>query len=139
MQGLPGGVNRAGKGGGNRNSHPFIVHPFTVCPANVPTLAAMKAELNGTVIAQATDDQVVSIEGNWYFAPETVNFEYLEKSPTPYTCPWKGVCQYYTLNVDGQNYPDRAWAYPHLVAGAAERVGRDFSGYVAFSKEVIVS
>lgn len=99
----------------------------------------MKAELNGTVIADATDDQVVSIEGNWYFAPDAVNFDYLTESPTPYTCPWKGACQYYTLNVDGQNYPDRAWAYPNLVAGAAERVGRDFSGYVAFSKEVSVS
>ena len=100
---------------------------------------AMRAELNGAVIAEATPDQVVNIEGNWYFAPEAVHFDFLTESPTPYTCAWKGACQYYTVTVQGQRYPDRAWSYPVLNAGAAERVGRDFAGYVAFWKEVSVN
>jgi uncharacterized protein (DUF427 family) len=53
-------------------------------------------------------------------------------------CPWKGECQYFTLTVDGQAFPDRAWSYPNLRPGAVERVGTDFANYVAFWKEVTV-
>jgi uncharacterized protein (DUF427 family) len=98
----------------------------------------MRALVNGTVIAEAPQSDLVKIEGNWYFPPAAVNREYLAESPTPYTCPWKGACQYYTISVDGQSFPDRAWAYPTLLPGAVERVGTDFAGYVAFWKEVSV-
>jgi uncharacterized protein (DUF427 family) len=98
----------------------------------------MRAHINNVVIAEAPEDQLVKIEGNWYFPPASVNHELLTKSPTPYTCPWKGECQYYTLTVDGQSFQDRAWAYHELRPGAVERVGTDFAGYVAFWKEVTV-
>jgi uncharacterized protein (DUF427 family) len=98
----------------------------------------MKATVNGVVIAEATEDQLVRIEGNWYFPPAAVHQEYLVKSPTPYVCPWKGECQYYTVVVDGQSLQDRAFSYPNLRPGAVERVGTDFAGYVAFWKEVAV-
>jgi hypothetical protein len=49
-----------------------------------------------------------------------------------------GACQYYTVSVDGTDLPDRAWAYPEPYPTAIERVGKDFSGYVAFWKEVEV-
>jgi uncharacterized protein (DUF427 family) len=98
----------------------------------------MKAILLDTVVAEAPDDELVKIEGNWYFPPASIKAEFFTDSPTPYTCPWKGECQYYTLSTQGQNFPDRAWSYPTLVAGAAERVGKDFAGYVAFGKEVTV-
>lgn len=98
----------------------------------------MKAVLNGTVIAEAPESDLIKIEGNWYFPPSSTKSEFFQESPTPYTCPWKGACQYYTLSVDGQAFPDRAWSYPVLNAGAAERVGKDFAGYVAFWKEVTI-
>jgi len=98
----------------------------------------MKAVLDGSVIAQARDDELISIEGNWYFPPSAVREGVLVDSPTPYTCPWKGVCQYYTVQVDGRELTDRAWAYPDPYPLAIERVGKDFSGYVAFWKEVEV-
>jgi uncharacterized protein (DUF427 family) len=98
----------------------------------------MRAHLNGTVIAEASESDLVKIEGNWYFPPAAVNSQYLEDSSTPYTCPWKGACQYYTITVDGQSFQDRAWSYPSLLPGAVERVGTDFAGYVAFWKEVSV-
>ena len=94
----------------------------------------MKAVLGDVVIAEAPQDELIKIEGNWYFPPSSVNAEHLEKSPTPYTCPWKGECQYFT--VDGLQ--DRAWSYPTPYAGGIERVGKDFSNYVAFWKEVSV-
>jgi uncharacterized protein (DUF427 family) len=98
----------------------------------------MKAVLDGTVIAEAPDEDLIRIEGNWYFPPASVVGELLEKSPTPYTCPWKGPCQYFTVNVGGKHLQDRAWSYPDLREGAVERVGKDFADYVAFWKEVEV-
>ena len=99
----------------------------------------MKAVLNGVVIAEAPEDQLIRIEGNLYFPPASVNQEFLSTSPTAYTCPWKGDCHYYTLTVDGQAFQDRAFSYDDLRPGAVERVGHDFAGYVAFWKEVSVS
>lgn len=99
----------------------------------------MKAHINGTVIAEAAQEDLVKIEGNWYFPSASVKSEFLEKSPTPYTCPWKGECQYFSVVVDGQSLQDRAWSYPEPYATGIERVGTDFSNYVAFWKEVQVS
>jgi uncharacterized protein (DUF427 family) len=97
------------------------------------------ATLNGTVIAEAAESEVLHIEGNVYFPPSSVHPEFLTASPTPYTCPWKGECQYFTVTVDGQPLPDRAWSYPTPHPSGIARVGADFSNYVAFWKEVRVS
>jgi uncharacterized protein (DUF427 family) len=55
----------------------------------------MKAVLGDTIIAEAPKEDLISIEGNWYFPPSSVNQELLTTSATPYTCPWKGDCQYF--------------------------------------------
>ena len=99
----------------------------------------MKAVLNGTVIAEAPKDELVSIEGNWYFPPASVKAGFLTESPTPYTCPWKGVCQYFSVKDGDALLQDRAWSYPHPLPSSFDRVGRDYSGYVAFWKEVSVT
>ena len=98
----------------------------------------MKAVVNGIVLAEAPEEELLKIEGNWYFPPASVNAEFLEASPTPYTCPWKGECQYFTVIVDGAKLQDRAWSYPKPYPTAFDRVGSDFSNYVAFWKEVEV-
>ena len=53
----------------------------------------MKAHVNGTVIAEAPESELIKIEGNWYFPPSSIAEGFLSQSPTPYTCPWKGECQ----------------------------------------------
>ena len=98
----------------------------------------MKAILNDTVIAEAPDEELIRIEGNWYFPPANVKEGVLVESPTPYTCPWKGAAQYYHVVADGAQYDDLAWAYPDLIPGAIERVGRDFAGYIAFAPQITV-
>ncbi|MDO9395171.1 MAG: DUF427 domain-containing protein [Herbiconiux sp.] len=99
----------------------------------------MKAVLGGTVIAEAPKEDLIAIEGNWYFPPSSVDTEYLVPSDTPYTCPWKGECQYYSVKDGDALLTDRAWSYPHPYPAAFDRVGKDFSGYVAFWKEVQVT
>lgn len=99
----------------------------------------MKATLNGTVIAEAPKDDLISIEGNWYFPPSSVKSELLEKSPTPYTCPWKGVSQYFSVKDGDTLLQDRAFSYPEPYPASFDRVGKDFSNYVAFWKDVTVT
>ena len=99
----------------------------------------MKAVLGDTVIAEAPKEDLISIEGNWYFPPSSVKSEFLEKSPTPYTCPWKGAAQYWDVVTPGGTRKDGAWSYPDLKPSAVQRVGADFAGYVAFSPGVTVS
>lgn len=65
---------------------------------------------NGKVIAES--DDLVKIEGNYYFPISSLNKEYFKESTTHTTCPWKGVASYYTLNVDGSENSDAAWYYP---------------------------
>lgn len=99
----------------------------------------MKAVYNDTVIAEAPRDELIRIEGNWYFPPASVTAGHLVQSATPYTCPWKGDCQYFSLQTENGLLQDRAWSYPTPYPTAFERVGKDFSGYVAFWKEVQVT
>ena len=72
----------------------------------------MKAVINGPVIAAAPKDDLIAIEGNWYFPPESVNKDLLVSSATPYTCPWKGECQYFSVKDGESTLKDRAWSYP---------------------------
>ncbi|MBA8815780.1 uncharacterized protein (DUF427 family) [Microbacterium halimionae] len=99
----------------------------------------MQALLGTTVLAEAEEADLVRIEGNWYFPPASITAGVLTESPTAYTCPWKGACQYYSV-VDGDavQQVDAAWAYLTPFPSAIERVGSDFSGYVAFSPQVKV-
>jgi len=101
----------------------------------------MKAVLGDIVIAEAAQDDLIKIEGNWYFPPQSVKSEYLGESATLYTCPWKGECQYFSVkdSASGDLLQDRAWSYPNPYPTSFERVGKDYSNYVAFWKEVQVT
>ena len=99
----------------------------------------MKATWNGTVIAEADKTDLIYIEQNWYFPPSSVKLEFLRKSDTPYTCPWKGVCQYFDVS-EGETWsPDNAWSYPEPKPSAIETVKKDFSSYLCFWRDVVVS
>ncbi|HSE60908.1 MAG TPA: DUF427 domain-containing protein [Candidatus Saccharimonadales bacterium] len=95
----------------------------------------MKAIYNGQTVAEAPKKDLIYIEGNWYFPPASVQQSMLTKSPTPYTCPWKGVCQYFNV---GEAH-DAAWSYPKPLPSAIQKVHKDFSNYVAFWHEVQVT
>lgn len=90
----------------------------------------MQVLLNNRVVADAAKEDLIYIEGNWYFPPSSLALENFQESPTPYTCPWKGPCQYWTIN----SAKDAAWSYPVVMQSGIERVGKDFSGYFAFDK-----
>lgn len=89
------------------------------------------ATWNGVTVAES--DATVVIEGNHYFPPEAVNTELLRPSSTTSRCPWKGVANYYSLEVDGKTNQDAVWYYAEPKAAAA-----DIKGYLAFWKGVEV-
>lgn len=91
----------------------------------------VKAVWNGTVIAES-DDTVV-VEGNHYFPPNAVNWQYLVESDKKSVCPWKGTASYHSLEVDGKRNEDAAWHYPSPKPAAKQVKGR-----VAFYRGVKV-
>ncbi|MCB2413461.1 DUF427 domain-containing protein [Demequina sp. TTPB684] len=99
----------------------------------------MKASLNGTVLAQADKDDLIRIEGNWYFPPESVHDDLMVGSPTEYHCAWKGDAQYFSARLDDGEHVDVAWSYPEPMEGSVDRVGKDFAGYVAFDPSIDIS
>jgi uncharacterized protein (DUF427 family) len=91
----------------------------------------MKAIWNETVIAQS--DKTLTVENNHYFPENSVNKDFLKKSETHTTCPWKGVASYYHVVVNGKTNKDAAWYYPE-----PKPMAKDIQNYVAFWKGVEV-
>lgn len=91
----------------------------------------MKATWQDAVLAES--DETVVVEGNHYFPPDSINYEYLSESDYHTTCPWKGKASYYDVVVDGEVNENAAWYYPQPKE-AAEHI----TGYVAFWKGVAV-
>ena len=99
----------------------------------------MKAIWNDHIIAEADKTDLIYIEGNWYFPPNSVKKEFLKESDTLYTCPWKGKCQYFNVCEGEKCSRDSAWSYPEPKPTAIDTVKKDFSNYVAFWRDVTVS
>ena len=62
----------------------------------------MKAIWNDEIIAQAPVADLIRIEGNWYFPPKTINWEFFEESTHKTICPWKGEASYYDVAATGK-------------------------------------
>lgn len=91
------------------------------------------------MVAEANKDDLIYIEQHWYFPPDKVKPVYLRKSDTPYNCPWKGDCQYFDIGEADNWSKDSAWSYPTPLQSAIEAVGKDFSNYIAFWRDVRIT
>lgn len=92
----------------------------------------MKALFNGKTIAES--DNTIEVEGNHYFPPHAVDQQFLVKSDTHSTCPWKGEASYYSIEDDGKKSKDAAWYYPSTSDKA-----KNIENYIAFWKDVEVT
>lgn len=92
----------------------------------------MKAIWNDAVIAQAPKEDLIRIEGNWYFPPSAMKREFYKDSDHHTTCHWKGEASYYDVVVNNTTNEFGAWYYPAPKSGSVERVKKDFTNYVAF-------
>ncbi len=64
---------------------------------------------NGQVLAES--DDLVQVEGNYYFPKASLSTAFFKDSPTHTVCPWKGLASYYNVEVDGKENKDAAWYY----------------------------
>lgn len=69
----------------------------------------MKAVWNNTVIANS--DEVIEIEGTYYFPISSIKTKFFIPSKTKSTCPWKGRAGYLHIEVNGERNEDAAWFY----------------------------
>lgn len=99
----------------------------------------MRALWNGVVVAEADDDTLIRIEGNWYFPPDSLKRELFSDSDHHTVCFWKGDASYYNINVGDKTNEFGAWYYHTPKEGSIERVGEDFTDYVAFWNGVEIS
>ena len=84
-----------------------------------------KATWNGAVLADS--DETIVVEGNHYFPPSSLNWEYFSNNDRHTICPWKGVASYYDVEVEGERNDAAAWTYPDPSDAAAQ-----IKDYVAF-------
>lgn len=64
---------------------------------------------NGVIIAES--DNTINIEGNHYFPESSLNKDYITKSSTETSCHWKGIANYYSIDVNGVKNEDAIWYY----------------------------
>jgi uncharacterized protein (DUF427 family) len=89
----------------------------------------MRVVHDDIILAESND--TIVIEGNHYFPPTAVNWDYFQKSDTHTTCPWKGQASYYTIVIGDISEPDAAWYYPE-----PKEAAKQIKDYVAFYKGV---
>lgn len=89
----------------------------------------VKAVWNNTTIAES--NETVVVENNHYFPIDSVNQSLLRPSETTSKCPWKGIANYYSLEVNGETNRDAVWYYAKPLEAATQIKDR-----VAFWKGV---
>lgn len=99
----------------------------------------MKAIWNGKVIAEAKKEDLVYIEGGWYFPPDTINREFFVDSELTTECFWKGTANYYNLKDGDNEAANLAWYYANPKEGSEDKVKHTFKNYVSFYPQVQVT
>ena len=89
----------------------------------------MRVIRKGIVLAES--DNTIVIEGNHYFPPDSVKWDYFQKSDTHTRCPWKGDASYLSIVIDNKREKDAAWYYPD-----PKQAAKEIKDYVAFYKTV---
>ena len=104
----------------------FVLVLVLVLDKGEPTMRVVRRDI---ILAESNDTIVV--EGNHYFPPEAVNWDYFQKSDTHTTCPWKGRASYYNIVIADEADTDAAWYYPE-----PKEAAKQIKDYVAFYKGV---
>ena len=84
-----------------------------------------KAIWEGAVLAES--ERCIEMEGNQYFPPDSLRRQHFKPSGMTTICSWKGVAQYYDVEVNGKVNSAAAWYYPEPKEAASE-----ITNYVGF-------
>jgi uncharacterized protein (DUF427 family) len=89
-------------------------------PRCEPTSKHIQIIFNGETIADTRNAKRVletSHPPTYYIPPEDIKMAYLQQTAQTSFCEWKGRSIYYSLNVNGKQLANVAWAYPEPTAG----------------------
>ena len=92
----------------------------------------MKAIWNDVVIAES--EHTVVVEGNHYFPLGALHQAYFKDSQHTTNCSWKGLANYFTIDVNGKENLNAAWIYKNPLTAAD-----NIKNHVAFWKGVTVT
>jgi len=80
-----------------------------IAPRRVRRSMTAHATFNGQTIADS--DHTIVVEGNHYFPVDDVRDDLFHATSSRTLCPWKGIANYWTVEVDGVRAKDAAWGY----------------------------
>ena len=79
-----------------------------------PLRKRMQVTVDGEIVADSTDVLQVEEDGSptrYYFRRADVRMDRLQRSTMTTECPFKGVANYYHLDVNGKQLKDAVWTY----------------------------
>jgi len=86
---------------------------------------------NKQIIAEASENEVIVVEGNVYFPPQNVDQHYVKQSDKQTICHWKGTANYFDIIVGDQTNADAGWTYLQ-----PKEAAKKITGYIAFWRGV---
>lgn len=72
---------------------------------------------NDALVKAPGVEQVLFLEDNWYFHPDSIDTSRFEISDRTYLCPYKGTCYWVDLHTEDSVINDVAWVYPNPKPG----------------------
>ena len=99
----------------------------------VPSSRHVRIELEGTVLAESHRPWLLFetwLPTRYYLPAEDVKMEYLKRSDTHTSCPYKGNASHYSVVIDGEEYKDLVWTYFDPIDNA-----KRIKGLLAFYNE----
>jgi uncharacterized protein (DUF427 family) len=95
-----------------------------------PAQGSWVVRAGGAVLAESSN-ALELIEGEYppviYFPRADIGMEFLERTESATTCPWKGQATYYAIHGESGVIADAAWSYETPLKGVGE-----IGGYLAF-------
>ncbi|KAH7060935.1 hypothetical protein B0J12DRAFT_594018 [Macrophomina phaseolina] len=101
----------------------------------LPSSRSVRVAVDGVTLAEATSPLFLfetDHRTRYYLPPTSVKWEFLTKSNTETYCPYKGKANYFHLTVNGKEYRDVVWCYPHPTAESSQ-----VAGYLCFYNEKV--
>lgn len=97
------------------------------------TSRAVQVFVGGATVAESTRARLLFETGHptrFYLPAEDVRTDLLRPSKSASGCPYKGFARYWSLDLEGDNWPDLVWSYPEPFDEA-----RRIAGYLCFYEE----
>ncbi|KAH7356963.1 hypothetical protein BKA65DRAFT_495863 [Rhexocercosporidium sp. MPI-PUGE-AT-0058] len=93
----------------------------------IPSSREIRIEVEGKVVARSRQNVFLfetMLRTRFYLDPTAVEWEVLRESETVSWCPYKGMANYYHLDVGGKTVEDAVWYYKYPTVESALVAGR---------------